>query len=193
MLLLVVSDFSFAATELSPLMMEEMSDEKLKERMSALEAEAERAEKEKHRLEMMWQQNPTQIFAERSRRERILEELEIKIEDLDQQISAIENELSIRKQTREDEQRRKKQLEEWKRRKEKTEKKKGLEEIEDWDPETKAKLKALEEAEAIRRAKLEEQLEKEATERRRNNLIIAALLLLASAGMIAFLVKKILR
>ena len=156
--------------------------------------ELERLEKEIKRLKHRWDVNPTNITAERIRRERILEGMNKKADDLVHQINMLEDELALREQVRKEEKEQKKRMKAAQKKRseklKKDEKQNKIIDIEEWDPETKAKLKALEEIQNQRKAELEAQLAEETKVRNRNSIIIALMLIISAGLAVMFVIKK---
>ena len=151
-------------------------------------------EKEIKRLKHRWDVNPTNIFAERIRRERILEDMNNKANSFANQINMLEDELALRKQVRKEEKEQKERMKAAQKKQsekmKKLEKQKEITDMEEWDPETKAKLKALEESQKQSKAILEVKLAEETRIKTRNSIIIGAVLIIFAGLAAMFVIKK---
>lgn len=193
-LVCIISAPAFAILNISLMDLEDYSDKKIREIVSQDRAELETLEKEIKRLKHRWDINPTNIFAERIRRERILEDMNNKANKYDNQINMLEDELALRKQVRKEEKDQKKRMKAAQKKQseklKKVKKQNKIIDIEEWDPETKAKLKALEEAQNQRKAELEEKLAEETKVKTRNSIIVGIALVILAGIAIMFIIKK---
>lgn len=190
--------FSTAFAEVVAAELEDKSVAQLNQILTILNKNADATKKEIRRLKAKWEEEPSNILAERIRRERIIEDMQDKVENMIVDIQTVEDEIALREQEEQDRIEQEKRAAEQQAQREaefkaREERRKNTKEdtlVEGWDPDTKEKFEALQAAEELRKTQLEEEQKQEAAAKTRNNIITIAVILIIAIGAVVFIRKK---